>query len=80
MSNINGASSAGRLSGALKWFDRDKGYGFIERSGAPDVFLHAARLPRAVDGTPIFPNDGQKISFNISSGDKGLRAVDVEFE
>jgi CspA family cold shock protein len=65
-----------RQDGRVKWFDPAKGYGFISPTdGGKDVFLHASKLPDHVDN----PSAGQSVRFDLEKGDKGLRAVNVQF-
>jgi len=63
-----------RTTGTVKWFNGDKGYGFIEREGGPDVFVHHS----AIRGEG-FKNleEGQNVEFNVEQGPKGLQASDV---
>ncbi|HSJ55075.1 MAG TPA: cold-shock protein [Anaerolineae bacterium] len=63
-----------RTTGTVKWFNGDKGYGFIERQGGPDVFVHHS----AIRGEG-FKNleEGQSVEFNVEQGPKGLQATDV---
>jgi cold shock protein len=63
-----------RTTGTVKWFNGDKGYGFIEREGGPDVFVHHS----AIRGEG-FKNleEGQSVEFNVEQGPKGLQASDV---
>ena len=63
-----------RIVGTVKWFNGSKGYGFIEREGGPDVFVHFSAIQG--DG---FKNlqEGQKVEFTIEKGPKGLQAADV---
>ena len=63
-----------RITGKVKWFNNAKGYGFIEREGGPDVFVHFS----AIRGEG-FKNlqEGQKVEFTIEKGPKGLQAADV---
>ena len=61
--------------GIVKWFDEKKGYGFIEQDGGgKDVFVHYSALE--MDGFKTL-TEGQRVSFDIVEGDKGLRAVNV---
>ena len=65
---------ANRESGTVKWFDNAKGYGFIERPGSEDVFVHY----RAIRGEGFRTlQEGQPVQFNIVQGQKGLQAEDV---
>lgn len=63
-----------RIIGTVKWFNGTKGYGFIEREGGADVFVHFS----AIRGEG-FKNlqEGQKVEFTIEKGPKGLQAADV---
>lgn len=63
-----------RVQGTVKWFNGDKGYGFIEREGGDDVFVHYS----AILGEG-FRNlmEGQRVEFNIEQGPKGLQASSV---
>lgn len=66
---------ADRESGTVKWFDNAKGYGFIQRPGGEDVFVHY----RAIRGDGYRTlQEGQQVQFNIVKGQKGLQAEDVE--
>jgi CspA family cold shock protein len=68
------AKMSERINGTVKWFNGTKGYGFIEREGGPDVFVHFS----AIQGEG-FKNlqEGQKVEFNVEQGPKGLQAADV---
>lgn len=59
--------------GTVKWFNLQKGYGFIEREGGKDVFVHVSELAAGV-GTL---NEGQAVEFDIAEGQKGPQAVNV---
>ena len=63
-----------RVTGTVKWFNGDKGYGFLAREGGPDVFVHYSAIQ--AEG---FRNltEGQKVEFTIEKGPKGLQAADV---
>jgi CspA family cold shock protein len=64
-----------RERGTVKWFDNAKGYGFIQRPEAEDVFVHY----RAIRGEGYKTlQEGQQVQFNIVRGEKGLQAEDVE--
>lgn len=69
--------SAQRITGTVKWFDDAKGFGFIAREGAPDVFVHF----RAINGTGRRTLiEGQRVSFEITQGKKGPQAENVSPE
>lgn len=60
--------------GTVKWFNNDKGYGFISRESGDDVFVHFS----AIQGEGFKRLDeGQKVSFDVEEGDRGLQAVNV---
>ncbi len=63
-----------RIVGTVKWFNGNKGYGFIAREGGEDVFVHYS----AIQGQGYRNLDeGQKVEFTIEKGPKGLQAVNV---
>ncbi len=62
------------VSGIVKWFNDEKGFGFIEREGGPDVFVHF----RAINGTGRRSlQEGQKVTFEVTQGQKGPQAENV---
>jgi CspA family cold shock protein len=62
--------------GTVKWFSNEKGYGFIERgNGEADVFVHFS----AINGEGYKSlTEGQRVSFEVVQGDKGLQAANVQ--
>lgn len=61
--------------GTIKWYNAEKGYGFIEISGEPDIFIHVKELRKCgilalVDGSPV--------SFKAELGKKGLFATEIK--
>lgn len=65
---------AERETGKVKWFNATKGFGFIERDGAPDVFVHYS----AIRGSGYRSlEEGQAVEFDITDGPKGPQAQDV---
>jgi CspA family cold shock protein len=63
-----------RETGTVKWFNDDKGFGFIERESGEDVFVHFSSIRG--DGYKSL-NDGQKVEFTVGQGQKGPQALDV---
>ena len=63
-----------RVTGTVKWFDRAKGFGFIERAGGPDVFVHHSAI-RGEGYRNL--EEGQSVEFSVEPGPKGPRATDV---
>ena len=63
-----------RITGKVKWFNNAKGYGFIEREGGSDVFVHFS----AVQGNGFRTlEEGQAVEFEIVDGPKGPQAGNV---
>jgi cold shock protein len=63
-----------RVTGTVKWFNASKGYGFIERQGGPDVFVHFTAI--SSEGFRTL-QEGQRVEFSIENGPKGLQAANV---
>lgn len=62
-------------TGRVKWFDEKKGFGFIEREGDSDVFVHF----QAIVGTGFKTlNEGQEVEFDVEDGQKGPQASNVK--
>ena len=60
--------------GTVKWFSNEKGYGFLSREGAEDVFVHFS----AIEGEGYKTlNEGQAVEFEIVDGPKGKQAANV---
>jgi len=63
-----------REQGTVKWFNNDKGYGFISRNSGDDVFVHHS----AIQGTGFKSlNEGDSVEFDVTKGPKGLQAENV---
>ena len=65
----------GLAEGTVKWFSNEKGYGFIEREGGDDVFVHFSAI--TMDGYKSL-TEGQRVSFEVVQGDKGAQAANVQ--
>jgi CspA family cold shock protein len=72
---VLGGKMSERVVGTVKWFNGDKGYGFLAREGGPDVFVHYSAIE-----SEGFRNlqEGQKVEFTIEKGPKGLQAASVK--
>ena len=60
--------------GTVKWFNENKGYGFIRQEGGPDVFVHFSAIKD--EGFKTL-SEGQPVEFEVTQGDKGPQAVNV---
>ncbi len=63
-----------RIIGTVKWFNSEKGWGFIEREDGPDVFIHYTAIQG--DGFRTL-SEGQQVEFTIEDGPKGPQAANV---
>ena len=61
--------------GIIKWFNNEKGYGFINGSADEDIFVHYTSIKQ--DGYKTL-SEGQVVEFNLIKTDKGLQATDVK--
>jgi CspA family cold shock protein len=63
------------VNGTVKWFNDKKGFGFIEQEDGPDVFVHHSNI-----NTKGFRSlkEGDRVTFDIEQGKKGLSAVNVK--
>ena len=57
--------------GKIKWFNEEKGFGFIEKEDGGDLFVHRSELQGQI------PKDGDAVEFEIGEGKKGPCAVNV---
>ncbi|EST55419.1 cold-shock protein [Brevibacillus panacihumi W25] len=62
------------MQGKVKWFNAEKGFGFIEREGGDDVFVHFSAIQS--DGFRTL-EEGQEVEFDIVEGDRGPQAANV---
>jgi CspA family cold shock protein len=64
------------VTGVVKWFDTEKGYGFISCNGGDDVFVHHSQIKEK--GPEKDLREGQNVTFNIQQGEKGPTATNVQ--
>ena len=62
-------------NGTVKWFNSEKGFGFIEREDGSDVFVHFSAIQG--DGFKTL-EEGQAVTFDVEDSDRGPQAVNVE--
>lgn len=60
--------------GTVKWYNTEKGFGFIEVEGEKDVFIHSSAL-KTSSITSL--DEGQKVQFETEKGPKGLQAIEI---
>lgn len=64
-----------RQTGTVKWFNDEKGFGFITQENGPDLFVHF----RAIEGTGFKSlKEGQQVTFEAVEGQKGMQADKVQ--
>ena len=63
-----------RITGKVKWFNNAKGYGFIEREGGSDVFVHYSEIQSTGRRTLV---EGQVVTFDMEAGERGPMAKHV---
>ena len=63
------------MNGKVKWFDSKKGYGFIIAEGGKEIFVHYTGIVK--EGFKAL-TEGQLVTYEIGSGDKGEQAVNVQ--
>ena len=56
-----------KITGTVKWFNENKGFGFIEREGGPDVFAHFSAIQS--EGYKTLA-EGQRVEFIVTDGDR----------
>jgi CspA family cold shock protein len=74
LQNMECQEEAAMATGKVKWFNNSKGYGFIEKEGGGDVFVHYSAIQG--DGFKTL-NEGQNVEFEIAQGEKGPQAINV---
>lgn len=61
-------------TGRVKWFDADKGFGFVTQDGGEDVYVRSSALPSGVDSLKT----GQRVDFDMAQGRRGPQALKVQ--
>jgi cold shock protein len=62
------------MKGTIKWYRKEKGYGFISGDDNKEYFMHYTSLPQDIDNV-----DGKTVEFEIKNTDRGTQAVDIKF-
>mgnify|MGYP000640301626 FL=1 len=62
------------MTGKVKWFNAEKGYGFIQREDGKDLFVHFSAIK--ADGFKTL-EEGQAVEFDVVNGDRGEQAANV---
>jgi CspA family cold shock protein len=63
-------------TGVVKWFNNDKGFGFIKRDSGDDVFVHHTAISNQAGYRSL--NEGDRVEFDVKQGPKGLQAENVQ--
>ena len=65
-----------KITGVVKWYDREKGYGFISCDGGNDVFAHHSQIKDK--GPEKDLKEGERVTFDIDEAEKGPMAVNIQ--
>lgn len=63
-------------TGVIKWFDNNKGYGFISAMNGTDVFVHHSQVKEKSNDKQL--HEGEEVTFDVVSKDKGPQAINVQ--
>ena len=63
-----------KMQARVKWFDKSKGYGFIEQPGKEDIFIHYSNID--MNGFKTL-NEGQLVEFEMKTTEKGYQAINI---
>ena len=63
-------------NGVVKWFNKEKGYGFISCDNGNDVFVHFSQIKNSEKNKEL--HEGESVSFDITDGQKGPMAINVQ--
>lgn len=64
------------ITGIVKWYNQEKGYGFISCNEGNDVFVHHSQIKEKGNDKDL--HEGESVSFSIENGDKGPMAINVQ--
>lgn len=64
-------------TGTVKWFSREKGYGFIAGDNGADIFVHYSGLATEGDS---YPEAGQRVDYDVEPTEKGTKAINVTLQ
>ena len=71
---LQGIIMSNKVQGTVKWFNEDKGFGFIQQASGPDVFAHFSAI--VSEGFKTLA-EGQQVEFTVSQGKKGPQAENI---
>lgn len=63
-------------TGVIKWYDKEKGYGFISGENGRDVFVHHSQIKEK--GSDKDLNEGEDVTYDVVEGERGLQAINVQ--
>jgi len=66
------------MRGSVKWFNEQKGYGFILGEDGKEIFAHYSEIKSEANYKTL--QEGDEVSFDVTEGDKGLRATSIEVQ
>jgi CspA family cold shock protein len=72
---VGNCNMSEKITGTVKWFNDEKGYGFIAQDNGPDVFVHFSAIGGQGRRTL---KDGEKVKFVVTQGKKGPQASEVD--
>lgn len=65
-----------KITGIVKWFDSDRGYGFISCNNGNDVFVHHSQVKE--NGSDKDLHENESVTFDVENGNKGPMAINVQ--
>lgn len=65
-----------QITGVVKWFDQERGYGFISCNGGDDVFVHHSQIKEKNTDKDL--HEGENVSFTVENGKRGPLATNVQ--